>query len=317
MTTGDIKRGWNTTVNVDYPSTANGGDQKYVRAKTGAKRVLLHFPVGAVRGRTVLSAQLIGHVKGAQPDQLLTLRRLVGDWDAAGVTWNTQPADTGVNTGTTLQTGALADGAEIILQATAMLQTVANGAPWYGFKLITNSGTDCTFHGFASPLPSWTLHYELSDAPDQPTALVPDGGVVSVANPILSWDFSDFGAGSTTQAAFQVQIDPNASATAPLFDTGTVLATDPLYDTAQGVSRTVSPIGVVVNSLIVTAPAATWTASDVGATITGTGIPANTRIAAIGAGGLSATMTNRATVSTTSGTATVTRFYPGLTFGLP
>jgi hypothetical protein len=208
VTDSTIRRGFDTWVSIDFPS-AESGDAKYPKLKTAANRILLHFPVPSLRGRTVLSATLTGHVQGSWSAQTVTATRLVADWAASTANWTNQPGTTG--SGASLATGALTDGAEFAINVTTMMQTVAAGGLWFGFRITTDAATQQSVYGFDSGQPSWTLTYELSDAPEQPTILVPDGGVVSATKPKVSWDFTDFG-GSTEQAAFRVQVDPAGSA---------------------------------------------------------------------------------------------------------
>lgn len=210
MTDSTVRRGNDTHVSEGFPTTENG-DAKYPKVDATAaqrRRTLLYFPLPSIAGRTVLSATLTGRVRGSGASQTVTATRLASAWAAATANWNNQPATTG--SGSSVVTGAVVDGSLVSIDVTTMLQAVANGGKWYGFQLITTATTSLLFYGFNSGQDSWTLTYELSDAPEQPTMLSPSGGVVSKTKPTVSWDFTDFG-GSTEQAGLQVQVDPSGA----------------------------------------------------------------------------------------------------------
>lgn len=234
MTESTVSRGHDTYVRENAP-TADRGSTKNVQLDATAsavKRGLVYFPLPSLAGRTVLSATLVGHARGAMAAQTLGAIRLSESFSASKATWNNQPSATGPTATTAI--GALADGDEFTIDVTTQIQAVANGAKWYGLRITTTNTGIQRASGFASGRPAWSLVYELSDVPEQPSILTPDGSlVVSLAQPVLTWDFTDFG-GSTDQAAFQVQIDPAADDVTPDFDTGETAGTEPEYDTSTG-----------------------------------------------------------------------------------
>src|SRR4029077_13579154 len=128
------------------------------------------------------------------------------------------------------------DQTAVDLNVTAVMQAVANGTAWRGFRLTTTATVADTsnWYAFDSAQPSWTLTVELSDAPEQPTDLRPNVGAVGATRPILAWSYTDLGAGSTEQGAFRVQVDPTGNFTSPAFDTGFVTSSDPQYDLSSG-----------------------------------------------------------------------------------
>jgi hypothetical protein len=85
-------------------------------------------------------------------------------------------------------------------------------------------------NSFESDLPTWQLTIETTDAPEQPHALVPNGTVVGVTKPTLTWDFTDNGGLSNDMAALQVQANATNTWGSPTFDSGTVLSTVPVLD---------------------------------------------------------------------------------------
>jgi len=226
-----VRRGYDSWV--DSGATgAEHGSGKWVQVASATRRGYLYMPLKGVRGRTVLSAILAPHVAGTWASQTITAQRAAADWDAATINWSNQPGVVGATA--SVATGALTDGDQFSLDITALIQQVANGVPWYGLRITTSESTAQKLYSFDSGEPSWVLTLELSDAPEQPSDLAPDGGSVSESEPILSWDFLDLGGISTEQAAFKVQIDPAADGVSPDFDSGWVASTEPQYDSNSG-----------------------------------------------------------------------------------
>ena len=219
-----IRRGQNNTVALSRPTSNNSG-LAYPPIKNAERRVLLSMPLPEILGKTVVSAVLSPRVYGAWPAQTLTVAPLASSWSVDKANWNNQP-DTRSGTASKA-TGALATGARTDIDITALVQQVANGLPHYGWR-VTSSG-EGRFYGFAT-VDSWVLTIETSDAPNEPTTLEPNGGVVGRQKFVISTDFTDLG-GSTEQASLQVQVDPDK--TAPYaFDSGEVATTVPELDLA-------------------------------------------------------------------------------------
>ncbi|WP_109507361.1 DNRLRE domain-containing protein [Nocardioides speluncae] len=230
MTTITVRKGYDTYVTSTLPNKESG-DAKYPRMITAVARTLLFINPGRIKGRTVLSATLIGRAAGnpAWIANTVSVQRLTASWSAKTANWTNQPGVTG--TIATEATGALAPGDVVEIDVTTLIQQIANGNPNYGWRITTDSATTHQWRGFDQPFDSWELVTVLSDAPEQPVQLNPGGGVVAKDKPTLSWDFIDFG-GNTEQAAFQVQIDPAQNGTTPAFASGTVTSPDPEYNLA-------------------------------------------------------------------------------------
>ena len=223
-----VRRGHDTWANIAYPNREYGAGG-YIQLKANARRGFVYMPLAGIRGRTVLSATLSMHVRGTWAAQELTIRAVASSWAAATLNWNNQPGVTGATS--TVTTGALSAGAEITVDVTTQVQQVANGVAWYGFRVGTDeTSTAQKLASFDSGLAAWTLTVELSDIPEQPSGLAPDGGAVSSNEPILSWDFTDATNSAVDQAALQVQADPAADGVSPNFDSGTVVSTEPELD---------------------------------------------------------------------------------------
>src|SRR5438045_3902968 len=64
----------------------------------------------------------------------ITVQRLTSKFSASRVTWNTKPTSTATGQVQVTKTGAPA-GTMWEFDVTAMLQAVADGSPWYGFRI--------------------------------------------------------------------------------------------------------------------------------------------------------------------------------------
>jgi len=233
VTESTIRRGYDTFVNESFPSTEHS-DDRYLKidATTSArKRAYVYFPLPSLAGRTVLSATLSMVVRNTGSAQTISAQAVASHVPMSTMNWSNQPGVTGSVFSTT--TGALVNGSVVAVDVGAALQAVANGAKWFGFRVTTGASAELQLWSFESGQDTWTLTYELSDAPEQPTLLSPDGGVVSKTKPVVSWDFTDFG-GSTEQAALQVQVDTAANA-------GVNLLTSPTWAAAGTPVPTVTP----------------------------------------------------------------------------
>lgn len=319
MSQAVVRGGHDTFVNSVRPSLEYDGS-KYLRLVSGQKRAMLYFRNPAPRGATVTSATIRVYARGASSgSRVLTTSRIAQPWKVRQTTWDNQPtikAD-----GTTKTIGALADGDPIDLDVTAHLQTMCNGASNFGWRIDTSAGTEHVLYGFDAGDLKPTLTVVWSDAPDEPTSLAPSGGVVATAKPTLQFDYTDV-SGNTDLAAVRVQVDAAKSATDPAFDSGPVAATEPeLSLSTFNYARTLS-VTKTASSTALTG--GSFAKADVGATITGTGIPAGATITAIGttvydaaSDEYRATTATLSANATTSGTvtATITRAYAGVAEG--
>jgi hypothetical protein len=222
------------TVRSARPALTDGSGQ-WVRVKSGEQRGYLRPQLGSIAGRTVLSATLVGRVGPGHVAQTYTVSPVTERWSPGRVTWSNQPA---VNSGAavTEAVSALADGGLVEVDITAIIQSVADGTEWFGLRISTNStSTGQRFYSSDSGEPAWELLISLSDAPDVPTDLRPDGGAVKDGEPILAWMFTDLGGDSTEQAESWVQVDTPAAGVdpdevTPDFDSGWVANVDPEFD---------------------------------------------------------------------------------------
>jgi hypothetical protein len=232
VTTISAGHGSDTWVRDDHPNRNQSGGNA-VKLQASHRRGLVHIPVTDIRGRTVLSATLTGHVRDGFAAQTVTAHAATSSWSAGKATWNNQP---GIGGSVATALGALSDGTAADIDVTALLQAVANGTKWRGVRLTTSatSADVSNWYAFDASKPSWKLTIELSDTPEQPSDLRPNIGSVASSAPVLAWSYTDLGGDSSEQGAFKVQADPAADETTPAFDSGWVTSGDPQYDLSSG-----------------------------------------------------------------------------------
>lgn len=187
------------------------------------------FPLGA----TISSATLTVYnaESWGATTKTMTLKRVTESWKAGRITWNNRPTVTTTGQVQVTKSTSQPDGTAWAFNVTTLMQNVANGATWYGFRLEIDEDTVLRKLYSANAgknKPVLTVTY--STAPKAPTTLSPSGNrVVAVAKPTLRFDFTDR-AGNTALNAIQVQINPTNVWTAPAFDSGTVTASEPQLD---------------------------------------------------------------------------------------
>lgn len=190
------------------------------------------FPLGA----TIVSAKLRVYQRGAATGGTRTLyvRRVDSRWEESKITYADSPAITGAETQVT-QGDSAVDGRVWELDVTPQMQAVADGAPWYGLRLRSSIATLLFIYARENPDLQPTLEVEWSDAPDAPSVLAPSNGrAVSIARPLLSFDYSDVS--DDAMSAYQLQMHTSDSWTAPSYDSGTVAAAEPLHQVTFDVS---------------------------------------------------------------------------------
>lgn len=205
-------------------------------ASSPTQRAYLYMAKGFPRGANIINAKLRVYTAGAwNTTPTLTVQRITSDWKVGRITHDNAPSST-TSQQVTGSHASNADGDLWEFDVTNILQTIAGSpgtgsgsSPWYGFRIST-SGTSRKNLWSADALdfrPTLTVTW--SEAPDAPSVLTPGGGrYVSVAKPVLMFDFTDT-VGDTTLQAVQVQIS-NSSAvvssggafSSSTFDSGSV-----------------------------------------------------------------------------------------------
>ena len=292
-----------------YEHTCGGGTP-------GIRYSFIRFNNPVPRGGTLISVKLhlFGYGNWGGSSIPISLQRVSQNWVDTKVNYNNRPGVTG-SVVTVTQTNP-ASGTEWIFDITALFQAIANGsASNYGFRISTSdTAAERLFYGFQASQYKPYLEVVWSDAPQAPTEMSPAGGAsTTLAKPVLTFNFHDV-SGSTAMGSCQVQINPTNSFTAPAFDSGEFVTSDPELDLTQTFPRTQASIVTINGSTALTGPAGSFTVgSDVGAGITGAGIPAGATLSAV-ASDTAATLSALATAAGTI-TATITRSYAGLSVG--
>jgi len=162
------------------------------------------MPLGAV----VTSAKLrVYHSQSWSGTTTITAARLAEPLKAARVTWNKRPLVTGASASVTDTGGP--QGKLVELDVKPLLQAVADGAPWHGFRLSTSGSMRKVFSSEGPSAYRPTLTVEWSEAPQAPTGLTPGAGkAVAVPKPLLRFRFTDK-LGDTTLSAVRVQVASN------------------------------------------------------------------------------------------------------------
>lgn len=213
----------------------NYGKQATLHMQAGERFSYIYFNRAAPLGATITKATLRlyrGAVWPASSTRTVTVRRVSASWAESRLRWNNRPGVTGVAAVGSAPGGVR--GTFVEIDVTALMQSVSNGAAWYGFRLETNETWPRWFvssEGVAAYRP--TLEVTWSDQPQAPTTLSPSGErAVSTAKPVLSFDFTDE-LGDTSLQAVQVQLDAAANWVAPSYDSGWVLADVPELDLSR------------------------------------------------------------------------------------
>ena len=182
------------------------------------------FPLGA----TIVSATLNLHDFRAATGgaRTLTVARVAASYQASKITWSNKPDVTGTST-TLTQGDSTVDGRLWAIDVTPQMQSVSDGAAWYGFRVTSSIATHFSVHSRDSSVFQPTLDIVWSDAPDAPSVLAPSNGrAVSVARPTLRFDFTDV-SGDTSMQGFELQMNPSNVWTAPSVTTGVVASNAP------------------------------------------------------------------------------------------
>jgi hypothetical protein len=239
-----LRNASDTYVSEKYPSRNYGTAQRlYLADGSSANTRFGYIYFGVPSGMsktTILNARLVVYSgAGFAGAVTLSLQRLSSKFSVNRVNWNNKPGVTGA-TKTVAKTSAAA-GTAWEFNVTDVMQQVADGAPWYGFRISATGAAAKWLYSAQGPSQYRPmLEITWSDAPDTPEVLIPDNGLaVSIAKPTLRWDFVDPAGDQTMQSAnlrlFSTEaladantpdlLDANVPATIPQWD---------LDDTAYG-----------------------------------------------------------------------------------
>ena len=192
--------------------------------------VAMPFPLGA----SIVSAKLVLRLhSGWAGTNTLNVQRVIGAWNETWINWNKMPATDPLNAASASLV-SLVDKDTAEVDITAMVADISAGAKYTGLRLALTQDVMRSIYSTEISLAELRprLEIEWSEAPDQPSNLVPSGGnAVSIAKPTLGWQFSD-NVGNTQQAHSQVQIASEPTFAAPLYDSAKVANTVPLWNLA-------------------------------------------------------------------------------------
>lgn len=184
------------------------------------------FPLGA----TILSARIEASQRGASTGGSRTqaVRPVTGPWQSDTVTFNRQPSFA-ESPAATVTLGNGPDGRIWPFDVTAATQLIADGAPYFGWRLSSDNTTLIHMYGWRSGenAPRWIVEYSVD--PDTPSQLIPaNGQAVSLARPTLVFGYA--GIGENAVSAVQVQMNEDTAAfDSPDHDSGEVAATEHQY----------------------------------------------------------------------------------------
>lgn len=218
-----IRNAFDTWVEALHPSKIRArGNQLHVFAGGGEILLYLATPVPRDGMVTVglLRLYTYGSWGGAAPT--ISVQRVGTKYVNSKATWDNKPAGTGtIVTASHASTGG---GDLWEFNVAPILQDVADGAAWYGFKITSDSATELRFRSAqheSSLTPKMVVAW--TEAPDAPTTQSPDGGqAVNAASPVVECDYTDT-SGTTTLAAMQVLVSASSDMSAP-WDSGEELA---------------------------------------------------------------------------------------------
>lgn len=211
-------------------TSRNYGDARQLQVRSADRFAYIFFNRAAPLGSTIKTATLrVYYDEAWTGTRTLSVQRIAAAWKASRLTWQNRPGVTGATVSSSSPAGAA--GTFVDFDVKALLQTVSDGAAWYGFRIASSEATArklASAQGTSALRP--TLTVEWSEQPQRPTTLRPSGNAaVSTNKPTLRFDFTDL-LGDTTLAAVNVQIDPAANWAAPAWDSGWVTTGDPELD---------------------------------------------------------------------------------------
>lgn len=207
-------------------SSTSFGTLDYPPIKESTKEILTRAGLPQLpKGSVITSAIFRVAQKNAwSGSNALAIRRNQTSWLATD-TWNQKPNPVSTPTDTVSASGTAA-GHWWELDVTSDVQGWYSKTIKYnwGWTLRTDSSTERILRGGKSPFDQPHLVITYEPPAKIPTGLSPQGGAVSVAEPVLTFDVTD------STVAIQVQIDPASDAVSPDFDSGEVAATGGYLD---------------------------------------------------------------------------------------
>lgn len=208
--TNTVKNAVDTWVGSAKPNKPHPQETRLTVADLATARAYLYFAMPAPRGATIISAKLRLYTSGSFGGASVTMnvRRLASKFTASKVTFSgsgaaAKPAATGATAALTkVSTG---DGDMFEVDVSGIMQTIADGASWYGFEVVNAAATLRLFRSSQAGSKRPELEVTWADAPDAPTTMTPNGQVVSVAKPVVEGDYTDPTGGTLTSVNVEVK----------------------------------------------------------------------------------------------------------------
>lgn len=182
-------------------------------------RAFIHFTHRFEKGSTVVSGKLRLYTQAAWSagPHVLTVKLITSKWVERGIgqiTYAVQPTVGAGSATLTVDAGAAGTPINTLIEidVTALLQTVASGTAFYGFRVTVNTASVKPFHSSEGVKPAYrpSLFVEWTTAPGKPINLKPSGGrITALTAPTLSWQFVD--ARGEKQSEYQVQISTDSA----------------------------------------------------------------------------------------------------------
>lgn len=213
---------------VPFGQTAN------IPLDSGAEAGLLRatIPADIPANAVVTTADIVTRVHGALTgSRSITAQRNSADFQVSKATWNNKPGVTGSTHSTTV--GAVATGTEVRIDVTADVQAfIAGSVVNHGWRLTTSDTSRVLLYGTPADKYKPYLELEYILPGDAPTDLSPDGAVISLTNPTVTFAVPD------DTVSVQAKFATDEALTSVVFDSGERASPVGLLDLAV-----VGPVG--------------------------------------------------------------------------
>jgi hypothetical protein len=238
MTTVTLRAQYSTWVQQDHPTANWFRKTGYMSlyGKSGRSNFGIVWFANPIprTGGNVLRATLTvktRRINGSGASQMTV--QLCDVWSAhfGSVNWNTRPSGK-LAQASLSKSNPLPDNQTWQFDVTSQMQAIANGEPFYGFVLTTQSQHQILVQGNMSAALDPSLSVEWIENPVPPEDLAPSTGqAVGSGSPVLTWRYRDY-VGGDVLAAAQVRTGTSETtvSSAPSWDSGEVATTVPQLD---------------------------------------------------------------------------------------